>query len=251
MDDEKFSKKNEELKSKIEISVDEFLDEPLKLAELMIVLGRSSVLAGLSLIASIFILLSTFLDNDFLLSLLTPVLSLLSIIIVAFLQSEKNLSKSSELKIGINMASIAINVTIPKIEKLNEAIREIAISVTYLNYLRKKNYAIKLALAISAVFFSILNIKYPMYDLLSFAAISGIALSLLLLKEFIIGFRIKKGFFGSTREEARTLVDFIFQHSEDIDFTDGNGKLRKALLPESKISGSSNPEIINGGVIRP
>jgi hypothetical protein len=54
----------------------------------------------------------------------------------------------------------------------------------------------------------------------------------------ILAYRIQKGLFGTNRTEARALIEFIIKHSEDIDFTDSNGKLRRVLLPEVKSSGT-------------
>ena len=66
-------------------------------------------------------------------------------------------------------------------------------------------------------------------------------LSLLIVKEVLIEYRIKKGIFGTNRTEARALIEFIIKNSEDIDFTDSNGNLRRALLPESKLNPAEQP----------
>lgn len=57
---------------------------------------------------------------------------------------------------------------------------------------------------------------------------------LVLIKDQLIEFRIKKGLFGTNRTEARELIDFIIKNSDNLDFTDSNGNLRRALLPEAK-----------------
>lgn len=56
----------------------------------------------------------------------------------------------------------------------------------------------------------------------------------LILKEQLLGYRIRKGLFGTNRTEARELIDFIIKNSDNLDFTDSNGNLRRALLPEAK-----------------
>ena len=57
---------------------------------------------------------------------------------------------------------------------------------------------------------------------------------ILTIKEFFIEYRIQTGLFGTNRTEARELIDFIIKNSDNLDFTDSNGNLRRALLPEAK-----------------
>lgn len=57
---------------------------------------------------------------------------------------------------------------------------------------------------------------------------------LVLFKDQLFEFRIKKGLFGTNRAEARELIDFIIKNSDNLDFTDSNGNLRRALLPEAE-----------------
>jgi hypothetical protein len=56
----------------------------------------------------------------------------------------------------------------------------------------------------------------------------------LFTKDLLTGYRIRKGLFGTNRTEARELIDFIIKNSDNLDFTDSNGNLRRALLPEAK-----------------
>lgn len=46
--------------------------------------------------------------------------------------------------------------------------------------------------------------------------------SLLYLNTFLVNFRIKKGFYGGNEFEAREIIHFIEENSENIDFSDGN-----------------------------
>lgn len=89
----------------------------------------------------------------------------------------------------------------------------------------------------SLVFFGValglLNYYYPQWDLLKFSIICIVTLGLIILKESIVEFRIKKGWFGTNKIEAKALIDFLVNNSDDIDFTDGNGKLKRTLFPES------------------
>ncbi len=57
---------------------------------------------------------------------------------------------------------------------------------------------------------------------------------LLIARELLAEYRIRKGLFGTNRTEARELIDFIIKNSDNLDFTDSNGNLRRALLPEAK-----------------
>jgi len=57
---------------------------------------------------------------------------------------------------------------------------------------------------------------------------------LLIIKEQLTEYRIRKGLFGTNRTETKALIEFIIKNSEDIDFTDSNGNLRRALLPETE-----------------
>ena len=67
---------------------------------------------------------------------------------------------------------------------------------------------------------------------LKIAAVCGVCFLLLLVREAVIGFRVMKGFFGSTESEVRDFVKFIASHRGDIDFTDAGGKRRPSLVPE-------------------
>ncbi|MGR0482248.1 MAG: hypothetical protein ACTFAL_12820 [Candidatus Electronema sp. V4] len=66
---------------------------------------------------------------------------------------------------------------------------------------------------------------------------------ILTAKEFLIEYRNRKGLFGTNRTEARELIDFIIKNSDNLDFTDSNGNLRRALLPEAK---DAAEELISG-----
>jgi hypothetical protein len=56
----------------------------------------------------------------------------------------------------------------------------------------------------------------------------------LVAKELLLLYRIEKGLFGTNEHEARALIDFITRNADKIDFTGGDGKLRKVLLPEAQ-----------------
>jgi hypothetical protein len=67
---------------------------------------------------------------------------------------------------------------------------------------------------------------------LKIASVALVGLSLLMIKEAVIGFRVMSGYFGSTESEVRDFVKFITAHGEDIDFKGQGGKRRPSLVPE-------------------
>ena len=123
-----------------------------------------------------------------------------------------------------------------------------ALSFTYLENQKKKHSNIKLALLTCSVALVLLNFMLPALDLLDLATASIAVLGLLVLKETVVEYRIRNGLFGTTRSEARELIDFIVKHSDDIDFTDDGGNLRKVLLPEESKPNELKPQFGHGGV---
>ncbi len=101
------------------------------------------------------------------------------------------------------------------------------LSIEYIQHITVKNEKIKIALAFIVGLFFVIKLH-----ILSFALSCFIAI--VLTKEQLIKYRIKKGLFGTNRTEARELLDFIIKNSDNLDFTDSNGNLRRALLPEAK-----------------
>ncbi len=84
-------------------------------------------------------------------------------------------------------------------------------------------------------FLVILIISQYLFMKYSYEVISVVLIFLvsLFIKEQLLGYRIRKGLFGTNRTEARELIDFIIKNSDNLDFTDSNGNLRRALLPEA------------------
>ncbi len=70
--------------------------------------------------------------------------------------------------------------------------------------------------------------------LLALSSILFIYFFVLSTKGFLVEYRVQTGLFGTNRTEARELIDFIIKNSDNLDFTDSNGNLRRALLPEAK-----------------
>ncbi len=101
------------------------------------------------------------------------------------------------------------------------------ISLMFFRDNRIENRKIKyLLLCFSVIFF--MKHNYEAFFLMLVFLIS------LVLKEQLLGYRVRKGLFGTNRTEARELIDFIIKNSDNLDFTDSNGNLRRALLPEAK-----------------
>jgi len=46
----------------------------------------------------------------------------------------------------------------------------------------------------------------------------------------LLRYRIRKGYYGTSEDEAREIIQFILEHAEDTDFTDGDGT--KKLMPD-------------------
>lgn len=61
------------------------------------------------------------------------------------------------------------------------------------------------------------------------------------LREWVVSYRIEKGYFGSMESEVRDFIEFIATHRRDIDFTGQGGRRRPALVPESSQSASAAP----------
>jgi hypothetical protein len=128
------------------------------------------------------------------------------------------------------------------------AAKEMALSLTYLGKLRERHSNIKLALLVFASALLVLSFSFPELNLFEFSTVPIAALGLLVLKEAVVQYRIHRGLFGTIRSEARELIDFLVNNSNDIDFTDSNGNLRKALLPEVSERGEKKPDFTSGGV---
>ena len=107
------------------------------------------------------------------------------------------------------------------------------ISLIFLRF-NKKNYRIiKLLFPIFLATTLVMSSKYEKYSIIIFLTLFIFLLSLY-IKEQLLEYRISKGLFGTNYTEARELIDFIIKNSDNLDLTDSNGNLRRALLPEAK-----------------
>jgi hypothetical protein len=152
-----------------------------------------------------------------------------------------------------SLAVLARTVIIRRqLVRLNVAFRpkakDLAISLTYLNHIKRGNALTKIALAIAAASSALAHVRYPDLSLLPIALVSTTVLALVLLKEILVEYRVRHGYFGTTRAEARDLIAFIVANAKDIDFHDDSGTLRNALIPEKEKPASSNTELVPGQV---
>lgn len=126
--------------------------------------------------------------------------------------------------------------------------KEVAISLTYLGHLRRSSASTKIALALAASFGAVAHLRYPDLSLLPIALVCTSILALILLKEMIVEFRVRRGYFGTTRSEAKDLIAFMIANARDIDFHDDSGTLRKALIPQERELGSLGTALAPGQV---
>jgi hypothetical protein len=91
----------------------------------------------------------------------------------------------------------------------------------------------------SIIYFS-LTISFIIYALISYYSDNTISVATTLfflfvlmavfLNRYLLEYRLRKGFYGTTEYEAREVIDLILRHSDKSDFSDGEGL--KKLFPE-------------------
>jgi hypothetical protein len=127
------------------------------------------------------------------------------------------------------------------------AAKEMAVSVSYLDSVKSRNLSAKVGLMLCSVTLLFVAFRFPELELIDLALVTSAVLGLLFLKEAVLEYRIRNGSFGTTHTEARELIEFLVKNSEDIDFTDGGGKLRKVLMPEKAPAGGRDVRIAQDG----
>lgn len=111
----------------------------------------------------------------------------------------------------------------------------IYISIIYISKLNKKIGKLKeVILTISIYYLLSYLLTQNNKTFFGLFLILFIFVFVLRIKEFVVEYRVQTGLFGTNRTEARELIDFIIKNSDNLDFTDSNGNLRRALLPEAK-----------------
>ena len=86
-----------------------------------------------------------------------------------------------------------------------------------------------------------LNIQ-PSLEVLGFTLVFILILS---VYKFIVDFRVKNGFYGNNEREAREIIQFILEESQNIDFND-NGKLKKIISDDDVKKVASSKEVWYG-----
>jgi signal transduction histidine kinase len=143
------------------------------------------------------------------------------------------------LSISLLFAYKVTNVSFTSQEVINT--QELALPLIYLRHLKGANWKFQIILFLCTGIFFGLSWKFPQINLSTLPFVLLALLSLLIVKEVLIEYRIKKGIFGTNRTEARALIEFIIKNSDDIDFTDSNGSLRRALLPAAEPASTEQP----------
>ncbi|CAK8724840.1 hypothetical protein KKHLCK_15135 [Candidatus Electrothrix laxa] len=162
-----------------------------------------------------------------------------------FLLSERDREKTLPFIIGM-FVTIGVTEAVTVTEYFQSRIKkrllafnknkaeESALSISYLNDTMRNNRKVRATLFLGIAIFCFLDWMFSQINPLTLPLLFLILLSLLFIKEQLIEYRIRKGLFGTNRTEARALIDFIIKNSDDIDFNDSNGNLRRALLPEAE-----------------
>lgn len=172
----------------------------------------------------------------------------IAIFFVASLLLDRHLPPRMDIEIMKQAVNILISQQLSQRLSRAKAAKEVALSLTYLRHYKRVHSSLKLALAISAGLFGMLSFKYPEMELISLSLVPIAFLGLITIKETLVEYRIRKGLFGTNQVEARALINFMIRNADDIDFTDSNGKLRRALLPESEGSARERPQDSPDGV---
>ncbi|MEN3331478.1 MAG: hypothetical protein V7641_843 [Blastocatellia bacterium] len=64
----------------------------------------------------------------------------------------------------------------------------------------------------------------------------------LFLNQYLLKYRLKYGYFGTTEHEAREIIDLILKHSDKSDFSDGDGL--NELFPEPERGGTGHRVLV-------
>lgn len=126
--------------------------------------------------------------------------------------------------------------------------KNLALTFSYLNFVKRNNSNARvlsvLGQLICLTVFAITSDRL----FITFALILASIFFLIKLKEFVLEYRIKKGLFGNDEHEVKDLIYYIIENSDDIDFNDGDGNLRKALKTFEESDLSRSGKNVNEGV---
>ncbi|MCI5167497.1 MAG: hypothetical protein D3903_15745 [Candidatus Electrothrix sp. GM3_4] len=106
-----------------------------------------------------------------------------------------------------------------KVTNVSAAIKDsiktqgVALPLLYLHHLKKDHWKLQIILFLCTGIFFGLSWKFPQINLSILPFVLLAFLSLLIVKERLVEYRIRKGLFGTNRTEARTLIEFIIKNS--------------------------------------
>jgi len=124
-----------------------------------------------------------------------------------------------------------------------------AISLTYLNHKKNEYKICKVILIISICVASIFSVVFKKENS---SVVIGVLFGYMLfvmVKEFVLEYRIKTGRYGGNYHEAKDIILFLVTHSKQINFTDSTGGPKKALLPEKNTYNHQVQSIPGGATI--
>lgn len=156
-------------------------------------------------------------------------------------------SRFASLSLRMRLRGLEVTISRLRASGRESAAKELAVSVSYLDSVKSRNLRAKVVLMLCSAVLLVIAFRFPDLQLIEPALVSSAVLGLLFLKEAVLEYRIRHGLFGTNRTEARDLIEFLVQNSEDIDFTDGGGKLRRVLFPEKAPSGGRDVRAPQGG----
>ena len=116
-------------------------------------------------------------------------------------------------------------------KEAQQQLNDIAVSVTYLKRVKYRHAQLMTLLLVTGVAFATLIYVFELWAIADLGWAPALLMVLIVLKEGVLEFRIKNGLFGSNAYEARPMINFLLENAVDIDFTDGSGKPKRALLP--------------------
>lgn len=108
--------------------------------------------------------------------------------------------------------------------------QQAALSYTYLQHLKAKNHRPKWALGLAAVGFVVAALLMGKTEVFVLSTPLLVLLIVFIAKELVLEYRVSRGFYASNAIEARDLIQFIIEQGDKLDFTDGSGLRRPALL---------------------
>ncbi len=191
-----------------------------------------SVVGALSIVGSLAVLWDTALQwmNWVLIAVAATTVIINIYVSQAVLRRNKNLFSL--------VVSSTVNLTIQRIvksrKKDNLFAEELALSMTYFNHLKNGHASLKMALLLCSIALTSLGYFYSLDEVIRISLTPLLILALLIIKEVIIEYRIRNGLFGNNAHEAKDIIEFLVRNAQDIDFTDGKGKLRQVLIASSQ-----------------